>query len=152
MPDEFVPLEAFLRPRKSEAIAAAVEPPVMGFAADCEDAIRAARRFRAGLADAVEIALARLLPQIAREVLARELRLDPADVAAIAAAALERFAAEKTLALRAHPSDAPALGDVRIPLVSDEALRRGDVVLELQSGSIDLRLDARLNAILGADA
>ncbi len=117
---------------------------------ECEEAIRAARRFRAGLADAVDAAVASLLPEIARDVLARELRLAPADVAAIVAGALKRCADGKTLALRAHPSDIDALADLPIAVVADGGLLRGDVVLELHSGTIDLRMDSRLDAILQA--
>jgi len=149
VPDEFVPLDVFLRPPQRERAAAALErPPPL--ARDCEEAIRAARRFRAALADAIDVAVARLLPEIARDVLARELRLASADVAAIASAALERYAGEKTLALRVHPADAGAVAELRIAAIADETLGVGDVVIELQSGTIDLRMESRLNAILGA--
>ncbi len=151
MPDEFVSLDAFLRPAPPEPASAAIEAPAVTRAVRyCEETIRSARRFRAGLADAVDVAVARLLPEIARDVLGRELRLQPADVAAIVAGALERFGGEKALALRAHPSDVDALADLPIAVVADEALCRGDAVLELRSGTIDLRLDSRLDAILQA--
>lgn len=153
MRDEFVPLDAFLRPTPREPKAAAADvPTITPAASDCEEAIRAARRFRAGLADAVDAAVARLLPEIARAVLARELRIDPADVAAIVAGALERFAGEKALALRAHPADVNVLADLPITIVADSSLCRGDAVLELHSGTIDLRMDSRLHAILQESA
>ncbi|HEY6325780.1 MAG TPA: FliH/SctL family protein [Candidatus Cybelea sp.] len=153
MRDEFVPLDAFLRPAPREPEVAPVQAPTVARAGnECEDAIRAARRFRAGLADAVDAAVARLLPEIARTVLARELRLHPADVAAIVAGVLERYAGEKALTLRAHPADVDALADLPIAVVADGALLRGDAVLELHSGTIDLRLDSRLHAILQASA
>jgi flagellar biosynthesis/type III secretory pathway protein FliH len=152
VPEEFVPLETFLRPAPSEAKAPAVEPPVTVIPRDLEEVIRDARRFRAALADAVDIGVARLLPEIARGVLAREVRLAPADVAAVTAAALERFAVEEILTLRAHPADAEALEDARIPVSPDDALLPGDVVLELRSGSIDLRMETRLSSILGTAA
>jgi len=150
--DEFVPLDAFLRPTPREPEAAAEVPSVTRTGSECEEAIRAARRFRAGLADAVDAAVARLLPEIARAVLARELRIDPADVAAIVAGALKRFAGEKALALRAHPADVDVLADLPVTIVADGELRRGDAVLELHSGTIDLRMDSRLHAILQASA
>jgi flagellar assembly protein FliH len=151
--DEFVPLDVFLRPPPREPeIAVAEAPTVAPAARECEEAIRAARRFRAGLADAVDAAVARLLREIAREVLARELRLHPADVAAIVAGVLERFNGEKALVIRAHPADVDALADLPIAVVADGALRQGDAVLELHSGTIDLRLDSRLDAILQASA
>ncbi|MBV8344623.1 MAG: hypothetical protein JO190_06480 [Candidatus Eremiobacteraeota bacterium] len=151
MPDEFVPLERFLRPAPPQPALLVIEPPsTPPVVSDLEETIRTARRFRAALADALDIAVARLLPKLAHDVLARELRLAPADVAAIAAAALERFAGEKTLALRAHPADVDALASVRIAVVSDTTLRPGDVVLELHSGTIDLRMASRLDWILSA--
>ncbi len=151
MRDEFVPLDVFLRPAPCQPEVAAVEAPAVAPAApDCEETIRAARRFRAGLADAVDVAVARLLPEIARDVLARELRLQPADIAGIVAGALERFAGEKALALRAHPSEAGTLADLPIAVVADGALCRGDAVLELRIGTIDLRMDSRLDAVLQA--
>ncbi len=152
VPEEFVPLELFLRPPREPALTVVERPPPMPATAELEDTIRAARRFRAALADAVDIAVARLLPEIARDVLARELRLAPADIAAITDAALERCAGEKTLVLRVHPAEVDALADGRIAVVSDATLRPGDAVLELQSGTIDLRMDARLDAILSACA
>jgi flagellar biosynthesis/type III secretory pathway protein FliH len=152
MSDEFVPLELFLRPPRQGALKVVEPLPLEPAAEEFEETIRAARRFRAALADAVDIAVARLLPEIARDVLARELRLAPADVAAIAAAALERFAGEKILALRVHPADADALAELPIAVALDSMLHRGDAVLELQSGTIDLRMDVRMSALLGACA
>lgn len=150
MRDEFVPLDAFLRPAAREPELAAAAVPAAAAGSECEEAIRAARRFRAGLADAVDAVVASLLPEIARDVLARELRLAPADVAAIVAGALKRCSGGKTLALRAHPADVDALAELPIAVVADGALLRGDVVLELHSGTIDLRMDSRLDAILQA--
>ncbi len=148
MRDEFVPLDVFLRPAPREPEVPAIEPSAMASVApECAETIGAARRFRAGLADAVDVAVARLLPAIARDVLARELRLAPADVAAIVAAALHRFADETLLVLRAAPADVEALADLPIAVVADDTLHRGDTVFELHSGTIDLRMESRLNAV-----
>jgi flagellar biosynthesis/type III secretory pathway protein FliH len=153
MPEEFIPLDVFLRPSPRDPVCAEIEPVEKPpLPRDCGETIRAARRFRAALSDAVDAAVARLLPGIAREVLARELQLKPADIEAISASALERFAGEKTLTLRAHPADLEVLAAVPIAIVSDEMLRPGDVVFELRSGTIDLRMDARLAAVLDACA
>jgi flagellar biosynthesis/type III secretory pathway protein FliH len=114
--------------------------------------MRAARRFRAALADAIDLALQQMLPEIARELVARELQLGRADVAVIVANAMERFSQERVLSLRAHPSELEALATLEIPSVADPSLQPGDVILELHSGTIDLRMDARLEAILSACA
>ena len=154
MLDEFVPLDEFLRPSASEPampskLERRAEPIVPE---DCAEAMRAARRFRAALADAIDVALLQMLPDIAREVLARELRLGPADVAVIVANAMERLRPERVLSLRAHPSELEALAALDVPSIADPSLQLGDVILELHSGTIDLRMDARLEAILSACA
>jgi flagellar biosynthesis/type III secretory pathway protein FliH len=150
--DEFVPLEVFLRPRASEPALPSL-PETTAEAAVPEDfaeTIRAARRFRAALADAIDVALQRILPEIAREILARELQLARADIAAVAANALDRLDAQKVLSLRAHPGELEDLAPLAIPSVADPSLAPGDVVVELHSGTIDLRMNSRLEAILGA--
>jgi flagellar biosynthesis/type III secretory pathway protein FliH len=150
--DDFVSLDAFLRPPQPTAEAVVQQPADVAPAArDSEETIRAARRFRAGLSDAIDAAVARLLPQIARNVLARELRLDAADVAVVVAEALDRCG-EQPLAIRVHSADAGALADLSIAIVADDTLARGDAVFELRSGTIDLRMDSRLHAILHTSA
>lgn len=155
MSDEFVPLAFFLRPAVCEpatepalpaspALEIALHPP------EHEEALRAARRFRAALADALDAALHELLRRIATEVLARELRLGGADVAAIVSTALDRFADERIISVRAHPQDCAALTVLPIERVADDSLMPGDVRVELQWGTIDLTLQARLDAALAA--
>jgi flagellar biosynthesis/type III secretory pathway protein FliH len=154
MSDEFVPLALFLRPAvgepETETATAAIPPPmeIALVPLQHDAALRAARRFHAALADALEAALQELLRAIASEVLARELRLGGPDVAAIVSAALDRFAGKRILSARAHPGDCAALAVLPIQCVADDSLMPGDVRIELQSGTIDLTLDARLDAVL----
>lgn len=161
MPDEFVPLHlALAKPANADASPACAEiesesTPLDAGAAETTagDALTAQlgseiRRFRAALADALQAQLADLLRDIACDVLARELELAPADVATIAAVALDRFASEAPLRLRANPADVPALAGAAVPPSPDPSLRRGDLVVELQHGTIDARLGMRLSAIL----
>ncbi|MFZ1018679.1 MAG: FliH/SctL family protein [Candidatus Cybelea sp.] len=108
------------------------------------------RRFRAALADALDAAVARLLQEIAQNVLARELALNAADVASIVAKARERLLDERIVAVRVHPRDREALAELQIEKISDTALVPGDIVFELRSGTIDLRLSARLDAAIAA--
>ncbi len=156
MSDEFVPLTLFLRPAVSEPATEPVPPaasPPLEIALhppEHQEALRAARRFRAALADALDAALQELLRTIASEVLARELRLGGADVAAIVSTALDRFAHERVVSVRAHSQDCPALVALPIERVADDSLTPGDVRIELQWGTIDLTLDARLDAALAA--
>jgi flagellar biosynthesis/type III secretory pathway protein FliH len=154
-PLTFVPLSHFLRP----AVAASPSEPAPSLAPapaaptrECVEAIRAARRFRAGLSDALEAALPDLLRRIARDVVARELRLAPSDVRAIVASAVDTCADETVLAIRVNPRDLEALCGFELARVGDDALEPGDVRLTLQSGTIDLTLSARLEAALAGSA
>ena len=114
------------------------------------EALRAARRFRAALDDALEAGLEELLERIARDVLARELLLAPADVRAIVEAARKRIQDESVLAIRVHPSDLDALDGIELDVLADRGLERGDVRVQVRSGTIDLTLAARLDAALSA--
>jgi len=147
----FVPLAAFLRPIpprvENEPVASAAVPPP-SLPLEYEEALRAARCLKAALRDAVDGAVAELLPVIAREVLARELRLANADVAKIAAAAIERASNDPAVAVRAHPDDLDALDGFGLERIADATLRPGDVCVQLRSGSIDCRLEARLEAAI----
>jgi flagellar biosynthesis/type III secretory pathway protein FliH len=158
---EFVPLTALLRPLQTQDKPAAPEieigaeldrPAVHGTPAAVEYAVTlgAIRRFRAALADALDAAVERLLREIAESVLARELGLRPADVASIVAKARERLLDERIVAVRVHPQDREALAELQVEKIADTSLRPGDIVVELRSGTIDLRLRARLEAALAA--
>lgn len=160
MPDEFVPLDEFFRcspPEESPPDQARDQTPIQTDEAaseptcyDVDDALAGARRFRAALADAVDAATGELLRDIACDVLARELALAPADVAAIAATALERYAADCPVRLRAHPDETAALATFGVAVIGDPSLRRGDVALDLRDGTIDASLGARLDCVLAA--
>ena len=89
------------------------------------------------------------MPAIARDVLARELQIAAADVAEIVRGALGSDSHDVT-SIRAHPDDLDALCAVEFERIPDATLSRGSVRLELRSGTIDLTLDARLDAVLRA--
>jgi flagellar biosynthesis/type III secretory pathway protein FliH len=162
MPDGFVPLASFLRPVVVEPVIpslpvstpAGVPDGAIARAATLEaeydENLCAARRFRAALADTLEVAVARLLREIANDVLARELTLTSADIASVVARALARFDGEKVLSLRAHPNELGMLCELDLEKIADESLALGDAVIELHSGTIDLRLATRLEAALSA--
>jgi flagellar biosynthesis/type III secretory pathway protein FliH len=156
MPDDFVPLLIALRPppppladdcAQSRDVVRASES-ADAVPVDVEEALACARRFRAALADALALSLERLVRDIACDVLARELALAPAEVAAIAARALERYLDECPVRLRVHPDDAAACAHLDVPVVDDERLRPGDVALDVRCGSIDASLGARVEAVL----
>lgn len=109
---------------------------------------REVRLFRARLEDELAIALDALLPDVAADVLGRELHLQAADLARIVAAAVARYAHEEPLRIRVHPGDKDSLAGVAVAIVCDEDLRRGDAILELRSGTVDATLGARLETLL----
>lgn len=117
---------------------------------DIELAISEARFFRAHVLEAVDVALSTLLADIASEVVARELQIAPVDLSAIVTAAVQRYEFETPLRARAHPQDVLALACTGLPVVADDGLRRGDVLLELRDGAIDLSLGVRLERLLSA--
>ncbi len=153
----FVSFDAFLRQtqpaeqpsaiscageRGDEPPAARVEP------CPCAGALSEVRRFHAALADALDLALEGLLRDLACDVLARELSLAPADVAAIAARALARYANDSPLRIRVHPEELFRLDGFEVPVVADSELRRGDVAIDVRCGTIDAGLGARLQCAL----
>jgi len=164
MSEGFVPLARFLRPPPPEPIVFSLpQAPVAGerlaACSHSEESLvqyaatfGAIRRFRAALADALDVAVERLLEEIAENVLARELTVTGADVAAVVAKTRERFSSERVLSVRVHPRDRNALRGLEIDSVPDETLVSGDIIVELRSGTIDLRLRARLESALAACA
>ena len=108
-------------------------------------ALRDARLFRARLADAFDDAVARLVRELATDVLARELRLAPVEIATLVRRVLERA---PVIRVRVAPADA---GFVRgVPVLADPALAPGDAIVELGRGELDARLGVRLAAVLEA--
>jgi len=109
------------------------------------DALRAARIFRAVLADTLGAACARLLRELATDVLARELRLEPADIAVV----IRRVIAEcpdEPVRVRVAPCDVHVA--CAFPVVADPTLQAGDAVLECVHGNVDARLGIRLADVL----
>ncbi len=118
----------------------------------------AAERARvAGLEAAAGEALD-LAVDLARRLLGRELRLDPAAVRAAAAEALAAAKGRRSALLRLHPEAAARLGgEVEalgasaalegLELVADASLAPGDAVVETSGGVADGRLEVRLEAL-----
>lgn len=150
LPADFTPLATFLRPPREAPTEPQPEPcaPAASLPFEYAEALGAARRFRAALCDALDLAVGRCLQTIARDVLGRELELRQSDVAAIVANALESRAAEDVLSIRANANDLQALRHLGFALVADERLRAGDIEIVLRSGTIDAKLCARLDAAL----
>jgi flagellar biosynthesis/type III secretory pathway protein FliH len=118
-----------------------------GASAERSVVLREARLFRARLADALDEASARLLRELAADVVARELRLAPCDVARI----VERVQRSgPVVAVRLNAEDAAHV--TQLPVIVDDALQPGDAVLEVAGGTVDARLGVRLAHVLEAFA
>lgn len=147
----FTPLALFLRPpcaAPPEPEPSLPAPAVSPLPVEYAEALGAARRFHAGLRDALDVAVAQCLRNISRDVIGRELQLAEPEVAEIVKSALDSYAAQDILSIRANPRDVPALAAFGFELIGDAALRPGDIELALRSGTIDLTLPARLEAAL----
>ena len=160
MSENFVPLAAFLRP-PPPALPEALEIKVLDegsagvarsddLAAEYAAVFSSIRRFRAGIADALDAAVQRLLEEVAENVVARELQIAPPDITAIVAKARERATAERVITVRVHPAQRKALATLNLDVHEDERLQPADVVVELRSGTIDLRLRTRIAIALTA--
>ncbi|MBC5829071.1 MAG: hypothetical protein GIW98_02630 [Candidatus Eremiobacteraeota bacterium] len=112
--------------------------------AACDDI----RLFRARVAEALECAFDGLYRDLAGDVLARELMLRPVDVRAVCNALIERYSREVPVAIRVHPHDRTMLDHFDVPVIADQRLRPGDVILEVANGSLDASLTVRLENVL----
>lgn len=159
MHDAFVPLAEYLRapiPDSPEPVAPEADEPdveASTFAdaesAGIEEAFSDIRRFRAALADALDVRIERLLGDIAAGVLARELLLAPVDLRAIVARELA-LAGGPPVKIHARPDECQLLQAFEGAVVADPMLRSGDVRIELRSGTIAATLGCRLERALAA--
>jgi hypothetical protein len=113
-------------------------------------AVRAARLFRAALADAFDALAAELAAALASDVLGRELQLSACDIASIARRLIAERCADEPLSVRVCPADAGFGCD--LPIVADPQLRPGDAVLVCRNGEIDARLAVRFAHVVAAVA
>lgn len=155
MPDEFVSFATWFAEGEPEAQTppeeVLLEPPAVEtvFERDeAAEAISSALRFRAALADALDVSVVDLLRAIAIDVVVRELRLAPADIRGIVERARDRYGFDEPVAIRVNPNDKSALDDVPLTVMCDPSLRRGDVMIDVATGTIDASLGARLDRII----
>lgn len=158
MADRFIPLRVFLlqthepEPEVPEQIA-----PEHAEQTECaqpqgHETLAELRRFRAAVSDAVDVAVRSVLCDVAADVLARELELAPANIEAIVTRACTRYASDGVICARVHPDEAAQVRNTGVDAIADPALRRGDAILCVRSGTIDVTLGARLGAVLDSVA
>ncbi|MBV8490595.1 MAG: hypothetical protein JO199_08700 [Candidatus Eremiobacteraeota bacterium] len=152
---EFVTLEEFLKPRIPENDVCEVRDDAVESAFDEEEddrcfdeTLAAVRRFKAALDEALEIAVGNVVREVAVAVVARELSLAPAGLAAIVEDARKRFGVDRILRVRVNPLEAHLLTGLNVDVAADRALRTGDVEIDLDDGTIDATLGARLERVL----
>lgn len=144
--------------RASARPAPAPEPSPPASRAGCDEAFtpQALRReemlqelvlARLAALEAYERRTPAMLEALAREVLGRELALAPADLSRLAGELRATFGAEEPVVLVVAPDDAPRV-ICDLPVRTDAALRRGDLVLEVRDGEIDARFNLRFAAAL----
>ena len=150
-PDGFRSLAELLREPREAQPAAEIEPreETETPADDHIAAAREVRLFMARVAEAIDFSVEMLRNDIAAEILGHELQLAPADIRAIVARAIQRYALESPVRVRVHPRDLAAL-DGEFSTIADGQLRPGDAVLEVRGGSIDVSLGVRLDSVLRA--
>lgn len=164
MPAEFVTLAELLRPRiaidapivetnrpdEPVHVQAIVDDRAAAYCS-CEgerkdESIRAARHFRAALADALAHATASLIRELASDVLARELAIAPCEIDALVARLASDHVSAGPLRVRVSPLD--RLTACEFPIVVDASIQAGDAILECTSGTVDARLGVRLCDVL----
>ena len=109
------------------------------------EAINEVMRLRARAAEAFERKAEEMLEDLAVTVLGRELRTEPADLAAIVAQMRARMVGESPLTIRVAPEDVKFIEG---PVKADDTLGYGDLVFEVEDGELDLRLGTRIAAVL----
>jgi hypothetical protein len=101
--------------------------------------------------EAFERASTDLLSRLAHDVLARELRVAPVDLAALTARALASFAEHEPVALVVAPGDVGSF-ESTLPVRGDATLDVGDLVVEVRDGSFETRFAMRVNETVAATA
>ncbi|MGA2134238.1 MAG: FliH/SctL family protein [Bryobacteraceae bacterium] len=126
-------------------------PPVMEKLAQslAEIADLRPRLLREAGTDLVELSLG-----IARRILHREISIDPGALDGLARAALEKLGSQAICRVRTHPELESCLrqalakaGRAALPLLADETLARGAVLLETGRGKLDASLETQLAEI-----
>jgi flagellar assembly protein FliH len=99
--------------------------------------------------------LVRLSIAIAARILHREITLDPDAIHGLLRAAFDKVQSREIARISVHPGHAPAVrryleqaaSGKKIEIVSDPAVRRGEITLQTAQGEIDASLETQLSEI-----
>ncbi len=120
--------------------------------ADGEAVLRDADTFRTRLLAVFDGAVDRLLRDLAADVLGRELRLAPCDLASIVDRVRASAPVVRVRIASGEDVDERALALGGGPVVRDAALSLGDAIVEVRAGTVDARLGVRVAEVLAAAA
>ncbi|MFH1138380.1 MAG: FliH/SctL family protein [Pseudomonadota bacterium] len=108
-----------------------------------------------------EATLVKLAVQIAERVIFQEIKTSPELITAAVKAAMEQLNQQHQAVFRINPEDLTLVetagdklreqisGLVKISFQSDQSLKRGELVMETESGRLDATLKRRLEAVVG---
>ncbi len=121
-----------------------------------------ARALRDGALAEAEQALARVALAAAERLFVERLTDEPARIAAIVAEGVSRARRAREVVVRVHPNDAPVVEALRAEVAAragrpgafavraDPAIARGGCLVETELGTVDARLETRLDALARA--
>jgi flagellar biosynthesis/type III secretory pathway protein FliH len=124
--------------------------------------LREAEDVRRRILDELESEVRMLAVEIAEKLVARQLELDPASIAAVVHEALEAVRERENVVVYAHPSHvehlrkaAPKLKELlpagaALRIIGDAELDEGGVLVETERGLVDATTDVRWREILKA--
>lgn len=114
--------------------------------------------------DKAEHGLTQLAREIAKNIIAQELRNEPDVIVGIVREALGRVNNTTHARIRLNPFDLPTLSRQKdallqscqaihdVELVSDASLSPGSTIIESESGVVDARIEAKLDVLFEGDA
>ncbi|MHB9130793.1 MAG: FliH/SctL family protein [Armatimonadota bacterium] len=112
--------------------------------------------------ETAEPELVRLSVAIAEKVIAQQLSLKPEIIVNLTRSHMKRIREREVLRIRINPDDMPLLSDARqallndvdgvreIHLFDDRRVKRGSVVIEAETGSLDARIPSQIDVITKA--
>jgi flagellar assembly protein FliH len=120
-----------------------------------DTALRRLHDVQEGLIHRARAEVVELAMQIARHVIAQNVAHDDADLGPVVDDAIRQLGDALSVVVRVGPRHHAALSarhgqDRRIQVVLDPSLGDGDIVVDSDSGSVDARLESRLDAVARA--
>jgi len=104
---------------------------------------------RLAVADAFERNASAVLQALAHDVLARELAIEPADIAVLVKRALGAFDEQSPVTLVVSACDADRAGEISsLPTCVDSSLGSGDLIVRVRDGSFESFVSFRLQSVL----